>query len=259
MLQQNLGAMKMRRQTRHVRLGLALVFLAAGLATWTGARPVLRTVSYHDDFASGSLDHWLFPYPEDWEILSEGSGHYLHMKRSRAPGVPRRPLQFARLQRLNMASFELSLRIRRAGRSMIVVFNYVDTMHFYYTHLSQDRGSDQPVHNGIFIVNGGPRERIAGLEAPPALPDRGWHRVRIQREAFAGSIKVFVDDQDQPLFAVNDTTFRCGQIGLGSFDETGDFADLRLTAQDVDCSPGGKAVVRPACADQGQKAEGRKQ
>lgn len=228
---------------------LAACGLLAGLARLTSAPPVLRSMSFHDDFTLGRLDPWLFPYPEDWEVLSEGPGHYLHMKRSRAPGVPRRPLQFARLKGLNMASFELSLRVRREGRSMIVVFNYVDTMHFYYTHLSQDRGSDQPVHNGIFIVNGGPRERLAGLEAPPALPDPDWHQVRIRRDASTGSIKVFVDAQNQPLFAVNDTTFGCGEIGLGSFDETGDFADVRLEAQDVDCNPGGKAVVRPARAE----------
>jgi len=234
----------------HLRLSMFLVpSLLAGLAAWTGARPVLRSVSFHDDFASGKLDNWVFPYPEDWEILSEGPRHFLHMKRSREPGEPRRPLQYARLKALNMATFELSARVRREGRSMIVVFNYVDPLHFYYAHLSQDRGTEQAVHNGIFLVNGAPRVRIAGLEAPPALPDRAWHQVHIQRDAFTGSIKVFLDDLPQPLFTVNDTTFRCGQMGLGSFDETGDFADVRLEAQDVDCAPGRKVTLPPASTE----------
>lgn len=244
--------MKMRLGRSSLRLILpALLCLLAVLAVrqMAGALAVFRSVSFHDDFSSGRLDHWLLPHAEDWEILSEGSQHYLHMKRSREPGVPRRPLQFARPKDVNMASFELSTRVRREGRSMIIVFNYADTMHFYYVHLSQDRGTEQAVHNGVFIVNGGSRERIAGLEAPPALPDRAWHRVRILRNALTGSIRVFVDDNNEPLFSVNDTTFRCGQMGLGSFDETGDFADVRLEAQDVDCVPAGKVGLRPASTE----------
>jgi hypothetical protein len=125
---------------------------------------------------------------------------------------------------------------------MIVVFNYVDTLHFYYTHLSSDRGTEQPVHNGLFIVNGEPRKRIAGTEAAPALPNQEWHKVRVARDSRTGSIEVFVDDQKTPLFSVVDRTFTCGQIGIGSFDETGDFDDISLSSGDAGCGPGGATV-----------------
>jgi hypothetical protein len=166
------------------------------------------------------------------------------MLRNREPGVPRRPLQFARLKGVGVGSFELRARVRREGKSMIVVFNYVDTLHFYYTHLSADRGTEQPVHNGIFIVNGEPRKRIAGTEAAPALPDRDWHQLRVVRNIQAGSVEVFIDNGQQPLFSVNDRTFACGQIGFGSFDETGDFDDIELRSDDAACVPG--SVFRPA-------------
>ena len=115
---------------------------------------------------------------------------------------------------------------------MIVVFNYVDTLHFYYAHLSKDPGTQVDVHNGIFIVDGGPRRRIAGLDASPALPDLSWHDVRIVRDLRSGSIQVFLDQETTPRFSVIDHTFTYGQIGLGSFDETGDFADFRLSSND---------------------------
>ena len=133
------------------------------------------------------------PFPEDWEILKEGNLHYLHMQRSRPPGVPRRPVQFALLKGVKVGSFTLDVKVRRAGGSMIVVFNYVDPLHFYYVHLSDNPGTKISVHNGIFIVDGGPRRRIAGLEASPALPDLSWHDVRIVRNVRTGSIKVFSD------------------------------------------------------------------
>jgi hypothetical protein len=190
------------------------------------------SLSIRDDFNSGALHAWEMPFPEDWEILQEGSLHYLHMKRPQPPGVPRRPLQFARLKSVRVDSFTLNVKVRRAGGSMIVVFNYVDTLHFYYAHLSKDPGTQVDVHNGIFIVDGGPRRRIAGLDASPALPDLSWHDVRIVRDLRSGSIQVFLDQETTPRFSVIDHTFTYGQIGLGSFDETGDFADFRLSSND---------------------------
>ena len=97
-------------------------------------------VDVRDDFSPGSLSRLDTPFPEDWQILGEGHLHYLHMLRPRPPGVPRRPLQFARLKGVSVGSFTLNLKIRREHGSMIVVFGYVDTLHFYYAHLSKDPG-----------------------------------------------------------------------------------------------------------------------
>ena len=224
-----------------------------GLAVVTTSRlasPALERIAFRDDFESGDRGWWQFPHPEDWAILSEkdaalGVNHYLHMKRNREPGVPRRPLQFALLKKAKVGSFDFQTRLRREGKSMIIVFNYVDTLHFYYAHLSADRGQQDAVHNGIFIVNGEPRKRIAGIDAPPALPDREWHKARVARDARAGAIQVFMDDAHQPLFSVDDT-FTCGQVGIGSFDETGDFDDVVLNSNDAGCEPG--ATLRPAKA-----------
>jgi len=190
-------------------------------------------LSIQDDFNSGSLNAWETPFSEDWEILTEGSLHYLHMKRSRPPGVPRRPLQFARLKGVKAGSFTLNVKVRREAGSMIIVFNYVDTLHFYYVHLSKDPGAQIAVHNGIFIVDGGERRRIAGLDASAALPDRSWHDVRVVRNVSSGSIQAFLDKQTTPRFSVIDHSFTSGQVGVGSFDETGDFADFRLDSDDA--------------------------
>lgn len=188
----------------------------------------LANISIRDNFSTGSLKAWEMPFPEDWKILEEGNLHYLHMERSRPPAVPRRPVQFALLKGVKVGSFTLDVKVRRAESSMILVFDYVDPLHFYYVHLSDNPGTKVSVHNGIFIVDGGPRRRIAGLEASPALQDLSWHDVRIVRNVRTGSIEVSLDKQTTPRFSVIDHTFACGQIGLGSFDETGDFAQFRL-------------------------------
>jgi len=217
-----------------------LVFSVAALAiliTGMEARPAPKTIDFRDNFSSGKLDRWQFPFPEDWVVKEEGPLHYLHMLRSRDPLVPRRPQQFARLKGITVGGFTLEVRVRREGSSMMIAFNYVDTLHFYYTHLSKDPGAKVDVHNGIFLVDGAPRRRIAGLEAAPALPDKNWHKVRVERDVSSGWIKVFVDDEPQPRFSVVDNTFKCGQVGLGSFDETGDYTDVHLSSQDGGCHP----------------------
>jgi hypothetical protein len=225
---------------------LLVAIFAAPLINPTSAAAATHKIQFSDNFSSGTLSQWQLPYSQDWAVGKQGSVHYLHMLRSREPLVPRRPMQFALLKGVNVGSFDFQTRVRRYGSSVMIVFNYVDSLHFYYTHLSVDPGAKQPVHNGIFIVNGGPRYRIAGLTAAPVLPDKKWHTIRIQRNIKTGSIKVFVDGESTPRFSVIDHTFNCGQIGLGSFDETGDFTDVHLTSKDAGCKTGSDTMTQAA-------------
>jgi hypothetical protein len=221
-------------------VGLIAFYAVPALAAPRCGGTRTASISIRDDFNSGSLKAWEMPFPEDWEILKEGNLHYLHMKRSRPPELPRHPVQFARLKGVKVGSFTLNVKVRREGGSMMVIFNYVDPLHFYYAHLSENPGTQMAGHNGIFIVEGGPRRRIAGLNASPALPDQSWHDVRIVRNVRTGSIQVFLDNQTVPRFSVVDRTFTCGQVGLGSFDEIGDFAHFRLHSNDALRSAAGK-------------------
>jgi hypothetical protein len=111
---------------------------------------------------------------------------------------------------------------------VLVIFGFQDKLHFYYAHLSSDDGN-VAVHNGIFRVNGGDRERIAGTGARPALPTEEWRRVRVSRNTQSGEIKLFLDDDTEPRFQVTDRTHAYGLVGVGSFDNTGEFDDLRLS------------------------------
>ena len=233
-------------QYQVLRPCILTAIVAATLALAAHAGPVIHSVQFSDNFTSPTLEQWQFPYAEDWVVGTEGPLHFLHMLRNREPLVPRRPVQFALLKGTNVGSFSFQARMRRNGHSLLMVFNYIDTLHFYYTHLSVDPGTKIDVHNGIFIVDGGPRRRIAGMEASPALPDKNWHTVKVERDVRTAGIRVYVDGEPTPRFSVKDGTFTCGQVGLGSFDETGDFADVRLTSNDAGCQPGQGVITRPA-------------
>ena len=44
----------------------------------------------------------------------------------------------------------------------------------------------------------------------------------------SGEIEVYFDDMQTPVMKAVDTTFGTGRIGVGSFDDTGDFDTIRL-------------------------------
>ncbi len=212
--------------------GLVAFFAVSAFAAASCGGTQAGNMSIRDSIKPGNLKAWATRFPEDWQILKEGNLYYLHMKRNRPPELPRHPVQFALLKNVKVGSFTLDVKVRSTGHSMLIVFNYVDPLHFYYVHLSDNPGTKISVHNGIFIVDGAPRRRIAGLTASPALPDHSWHDVRIVRDVHSGSIQVFLDKETVPRFSVVDHTFTCGQVGLGSFDESGDFAHFQLRSND---------------------------
>lgn len=191
-------------------------------------------IDIQHNFTSGNLNAWQMPYSEDWEILTEGNTHYLHMKRTRPPELPRHPIQFARLKNVKVGSFTLDVDVRSIGGSMAIEFNYQDPLHFYYVHMSDVPGTKIFQHNGLFIVDGAARHRITGVSAAPALPDHKWHHVQIVRNTRTGWIEVFVDHEATPRFSIIDNHFTCGQVGLGSFDDTGDYAHFHLVSNDAE-------------------------
>jgi hypothetical protein len=185
------------------------------------------------NFEDGSLDGWALTIPHDWKIVDENGNHVLRLDKAGPVGAnPRRPVKIALWKPGCVASFELDVRVKRdpiveTEGDVLVIFGFQDKLHFYYAHLSSDDGNVS-VHNGLFRVNGGQRERIAGSGARPALPDEKWHRVRVVRNAASGDIKLFLDDDAEPRFQVTDRSHGYGLVGVGSFDNTGEYDDLHL-------------------------------
>jgi hypothetical protein len=113
----------------------------------------------------------------------------------------------------------------------MIVFAYRDEAHFDYAHLSTDTGAQQPVHNGIFHVYGGERVRISTEQGPAAFPvNRRWYHAVLTHDPAAGTVSVTVDGRELPALRAVDLSLGPGQVGIGSFDETADFKNLKITA-----------------------------
>ena len=54
------------------------------------------------------------------------------------------------------------------------------------------------------------------------------HHVKIVRNIKDGLIQVYFDDMQSPVMATHDKTFTHGRFGVGSFDDTGMFDEIRI-------------------------------
>jgi hypothetical protein len=114
---------------------------------------------------------------------------------------------------------------------MCLVFGYQDRAHFYYVHLGKKTDDHA---NQIFIVDNEPRRKISTKTTPGTPWDDRWHHVKLERSVADGAISMYFDDMENPVMTAADKTFLWGQIGIGSFDDTGNFANIVLRGQKVE-------------------------
>lgn len=173
---------------------------------------------------------WTVPVAADWNVQTKDSVPVLHLSVPRPQQQPRRPKQFALAETPNWKTVTVSLEAKAPEGHFIVVYAYRDESHFNYAHLSIDTGVKQSVHNGIFHVYGGDRVRISSEAGPAALPMKDtWVKVQLTHDAKTGIVGVTVDGKPLPAFEAVDLSLGPGRIGLGSFFNTAQFRNVKIT------------------------------
>lgn len=212
-----------------IGLGLLLTVVTGcnGLGSGGGKMPLV----FEADFEDGSLGVWQATDSAAWRIEDGRGGKVLalHKQSDYKPEV-RSPRNINLIKDVVVGSFVLELKMHSTTRDyghrdMCLFFGHQDPSHFYYVHIAN--ASDAHA-NSIFIVNGEPRVSIAKTRTEGTKWDEGWHTVRLVRDVDRGTIEVFFDDFEEPIMTAVDHNFKSGQIGVGSFDDTGQFDDIRL-------------------------------
>jgi hypothetical protein len=178
-----------------------------------------------------NIEKWTMDGSGSWRM----SGGMLVLHKAGVPAGPiRRPAALAILRTTCFRSVRVEADIRSTAplpvvrRDLDVVFGYESPARFYYVHLS---GISDSVHNGIFLVNNAPRVRIDSGKGKPQLTDSLWHHVRVERDGRSGRVSVFVDTSKVPVLEAVDSTITCGEVGFGSFDDTGEFRRIIVTGE----------------------------
>jgi hypothetical protein len=220
-----------RRSTQNAFVPLvALLTLAFSTPARAELPPLLN-----EDFENGAA-RWQPTDERAWKIAETPSGKvYSLFQQSDYKPPYRSPVNIALLKDTAVGDFALTARLQStvkdyAHRSMVMVFGYQDPAHYYYVHFGK-RTDDHA--NQIFNVNGAPRVKISTKTTPGTPWDDAWHEVKITRNTADGKIAVYFDDLQDPAMTAVDKTFVWGQIGIGSFDDLGNFDQIVLLGHSV--------------------------
>ncbi len=152
----------------------------------------------------------------------------------------RSPRSIALLKDVVVKDFELTADVQNTNsaagdhRDLCFFWGYQDPTHFYYVHL----GSKPDPHScQIFIVNDAPRAMITEKKSEGTPWTDDWHKVKIRRNAESGLMEVFFDDMQTPVMTANDKTFSWGRVGIGTFDDNGNFDNIKLRGKTVEPIP----------------------
>jgi hypothetical protein len=215
--------------TLALRLWIVLVLVGSALSA-NALSPM--EIDFKEDFEKGA-DNWEPMDKEIWKVVKSDAGHVFSQfeKESKYKPPVRSPVNIALLKDRSVSDFEVSAKVLSTHkdyghRDAVLVFGYQDASHFYYVHLGKETDDHA---NQVFIVNGAPRKKISTKTSKGTPWDEKWHNVKIVRRTGDGTIEVYFDDMKTPAMTANDKTFKHGRIGIGSFDDTTDWDDIRLS------------------------------
>jgi len=185
---------------------------------------------FSDDFTKGA-DRWEPTDANAWKVVETKKGKvYSQFRQSKYNPPHRSPFNFSLVKDLNVADLVLEARVQSTvkdypHRDVCVFFGYQDSAHFYYVHLGKKTDDHA---NQIFIVNDEPRKKISTKTTEGTNWDDEWHHVKVVRRVGDGTIEVYFDDMKKPVMTAKDKTFTWGRVGIGSFDDTANWADVRV-------------------------------
>ena len=200
---------------------------------------------YETDFSDdGIFAEFEFTDPKTWRRVEDENGTYLELFKGIGDYTPevRSPRSFALLTALTVGDFVLDVDVEStnvgagAHRDTCYFFGFQNPSNFYYVHIA--KAADPNAHN-IFRVQDAPRTNIATFTTSGVDWGVGIrHRVRIARSVEDGLIRVSFNDMENHIMETRDTAFDWGHVGIGSFDDSCRFYNLKLYAPEAKESSG---------------------
>jgi len=227
-----------------MRTSIVAVVLAGLVVLGGVAGPALAAedempIVFQEDFEKdGALDKWEPMDPKAWKIDAEKDGNKVlsMFQDSKYKTKVRSPINYGLIKDLVVGDFVMDLRMQSltkdyGHRDLCLFFGHQDPTHFYYVHMALK--ADPHAHS-IFIVNGKERVSIAKERTKGLVWGDGWHKVRIVRKVDDGTIQVYFDDMNKPIMVAEDKNFTWGRIGVGSFDDIGNYDDIVIRGVKVE-------------------------
>jgi hypothetical protein len=199
--------------------------------TVVAADDKLPPLLFEDNFSNGA-DRWEPRDAKIWKVIDAdgGKAYSLFSNKTEFKPMHRSPFLYSLIKDATVGDFILDVKCKSTikdypHRDLCFVFGHQDNDHYYYTHLG--RKADDHA-NQIFIVNGADRTKISTKTTEGTPWTDNWHHVKVVRKVADGTIQVFFEDMKTPAQIATDKTFIWGRVGVGSFDDIGDFREVKL-------------------------------
>jgi hypothetical protein len=194
---------------------------------------------FHEDFKSPdeALKKFTVTEKEAWKIVKDDVNGVKQnvlslFKQSNYKPPVRSPLNIAWINDLKVSHFVLEAKCRITTeliphRDLCFFLAGVDASHMIYCHVSQQ---EDKIHNQIHLVDGKDREPITVKHSKGTPWDDKYHTVKITRDEagvsvyFDGKLLMTTDRKDLPV----------GKLGVGSFDDLGNFAEITVWGKKAD-------------------------
>ena len=186
-----------------------------------------------------TIEPWLSAprTPAEWDFEGTGTwdiaGGRIAVTRAGTPVGPiRKPAAIAVIKMDPLTKATVGMQVRSTAptdvpqRDLLVVVGYQSPTRFYYVQIAGARDAD---NHGIFLVDGADAKRIDEGPGVAQIKDQAWHDVRVEWDGTSGTINLFVDHGHKPALTAYDATIQEGRIGIGSFDDTGEFKSVRVS------------------------------
>lgn len=214
---------------QQVAVRLAFLALVVGVLPLSFAGESNKAVLlFSDDFAKGA-ERWEPTDAKAWKVVKTDKGHvYNQFALSQYKPPFRSPLNISLVKDLKVTDFVLEAKVQSTAkdgphRDMCLFFGYQAPDQFYYVHLAK-KADDHA--NQVFIVNKADRKKISTKTSEGTPWDDGWHAIKLVRRIGDGAVEVSFDGK--LVMTAQDKTFTWGRVGLGSFDDSGNWADVKI-------------------------------
>lgn len=196
-------------------------------------------LAFNETFADpeAALKRFTFTDPAAWTITEDTvdgqkrSVLSLTRQSNYKPPV-RSPVNIAWINGLQATHFVMDVKVRSTqkdipNRDMCFFFGRVDATHFGYAHLAKAKS---PNHNDLFVVDGKDRAPVSTFRSEGSPWTAGYHTVRITRDE--SGVTVLFDGKQMLAGSVKELA--TGQLGVGTFDDIGNIAEITVWAKKVE-------------------------
>jgi hypothetical protein len=192
-------------------------------------------VNFTEDFAKGA-GRWEPTDAKAWKVIDTKEGKaYSLFAQSKYKPKHRSPLSYSLIKGVTVGDFVLEAKVQSTARDyghrdVCLFFGHQGADRYYYAHIAKQADDHA---NQVFIVNKADRKKISKTSTKGTKWTDGWHHVKLVRKVKDGTIEVYFDDMKKPVMTAVDKTFTSGRVGVGSFDDTANWRDVKLTGEKV--------------------------